>query len=174
MGRPSFLRAECRRQEQQWRMCQCPEWGDLHFYKAFHNAEGDTLATVSMPWKGRPSFLRGKVRLRAETAAVCQCPERGDLHFYPCLWKPLYIKALRVHFSRSLSEYSEKGIFEWCFLEVHNLFIFDSPIPSFSIPLFSGFEKYLQHTFNWLILIDSIKKSWVMISSHHLRYRMGI
>ena len=30
-------------------VCQCPEWGDLHFYKAFHNAEGDTLATVSMP-----------------------------------------------------------------------------------------------------------------------------
>ena len=39
-------------------LCQCPEWGDLHFY---------TDAT----------YL-------AEHQNMCQCPKWGDLHFYYC------------------------------------------------------------------------------------------
>ena len=38
-------------------LCQCPEWGDLHFYKIIQ-------LTVK------------------EVCVVCQCPEWGDLHFY--------------------------------------------------------------------------------------------
>ena len=36
--------------------CQCPEWGDLHFYK-------------------RKLVVRKR-------SGMCQCPEWGDLHFY--------------------------------------------------------------------------------------------
>ena len=62
-------------------MCQCPEWGDLHFYRDSKRSNGRWLH-VSMPWMGRPSFLhltRRKPHLRI---ALCQCPEWGDLHFY--------------------------------------------------------------------------------------------
>ena len=38
-------------------LCQCPEWGDLHFHS---NKEHQYY------WTGK----------------VCQCPERGDLHFH--------------------------------------------------------------------------------------------
>ena len=66
----------------------------------------------------------------------------GRPSFLPLPLETLVNQGFAGPFFQKFSEYSEKVIFEGCFLDVHNLFIFDSPIPSFSIPLFSGFEKY--------------------------------
>ena len=81
MGRPSFLRAECRRQEQQWRMCQCPEWGDLHFY-IITTALTTSSCSVSMPWKRRPSFLHYLKRCLKRTECVSM-PWMGRPSFLP-------------------------------------------------------------------------------------------
>ena len=43
-------------QRERQKLCQCPEWGDLHFY----TTDGNQWVVDTM----------------------CQCPERGDLHFY--------------------------------------------------------------------------------------------
>ena len=57
MGRPPFLLSESNTQFVVAFGCQCPEWGDLHFY---------VLQEISYCLK----------------SCLCQCPEWGDLHFY--------------------------------------------------------------------------------------------
>ena len=61
-GRPSFLLDSGRDAVACEILCQCPERGDLHFYKRTVRKEMLELI-VSMPWKRRPSFLLDNTEL---------------------------------------------------------------------------------------------------------------
>ena len=56
-GRPPFLLSQTVQKYNSVFWCQCPEWGDLHFYNK--------------------SLL-----IWSTVISMCQCPEWGDLHFY--------------------------------------------------------------------------------------------
>ena len=146
-----------------------------------------------MPWKGRPSFLRWfqgryckfiscfnalKGASFISTRKICwirivyllfQCPEWGDLHFYlasenPCKSR-LCGSIFLEFFQNILKKAFLKGVF-WKFTICSYLTV---PFLLLVYLFFLG----LRSTYSTL-LIDSIKKSWVMISSHHLRYRMCV
>ncbi len=74
-------------------MCQCPEWGDLHFYL-------DIAYTVN--GKRCVNALKGATFISTEVERqiaelqekLCQCPERGDLHFYERMLIPAQLEAM--------------------------------------------------------------------------------
>ena len=90
-------------------MCQCPEWGDLHFHVVFADGRIQVYRDVSMPWMGRPSFP------------------------HTCFWEPAWIKGLRTRFCKYFPEYSEKGVFEGKIWHVQSLFIFSGRNEGFSV-----------------------------------------
>ena len=63
------------------KMCQCPEWGDLHFYGLNVEDKSNNEGCVNA-LKGATFISTEQVMLRQGLITVCQCPERGDLHFY--------------------------------------------------------------------------------------------
>ena len=87
-------------------MCQCPERGDLHFYKlksikivftqnCVNALKGATFISMleeierCFTKEGCVNALKGatfisteELMSKAKEQKLCQCPERGDLHFY--------------------------------------------------------------------------------------------
>ena len=63
-------------------MCQCPEWGDLHFYlESFPVMKALLMSVNALKGATSISTILGKDFMRTKIG-MCQCPERGDLHFY--------------------------------------------------------------------------------------------
>ena len=62
--------------------CQCPEWGDLHFHTNSFRAQTRVRRRVNA--LNGATFISTYRRNLMGTADVvsCQCPEWGDLHFH--------------------------------------------------------------------------------------------
>ena len=64
-------------------MCQCPERGDLHFYRSGKRVVFAKEKMCQCPERGDLHFYIWWYSGEKESEWKCQCPERGDLHFYP-------------------------------------------------------------------------------------------
>ena len=64
-------------------MCQCPQTGNTHFYRAPAKKRLKDI-DVSTPSNGQHSFLRPNSILGGRCLyGMCQRPQTGNTHFYP-------------------------------------------------------------------------------------------
>ena len=82
MGRPPFLPGIISSDESTADECQCPEWGDLHFYDIRPNTNMRATRVCQCPERGDLHFYGTPTAVVRTAEVLCQCPERGDLHFY--------------------------------------------------------------------------------------------
>ena len=76
-GRPPFLQQKTKICFSIKYVCQCPERGDLHFYKLLCTGNDGDIKCVSMPWKGRPPFLPVEIEKEMQDARNVSMPWKG-------------------------------------------------------------------------------------------------